>query len=129
MSERNPSRRYVTGFSVASVANHPLNASFGRNEVVRKANGKNRMKLDATAPGLPVFSAMAYGNPVNTTPHAPDMAMKTSTPRMPVSNRTPVANPSASTGRVRPITSTRSATMRPSSSARRRIGVIRRRSK
>ena len=47
------------------------------------------MKLLLTAAGLPVLSAMAYGNPVNTRPHAPAMSRNKSMPMGPVSKRTP----------------------------------------
>src|SRR5437764_1455385 len=43
------------------VASQPVRAAFGKKLVVKKANGKNRMKLELTAAGLPGFSAMAEG--------------------------------------------------------------------
>jgi hypothetical protein len=36
--------------------------------VVRKAKGKKRMKEEFTAAGLPVRSAIVYGDPVNASP-------------------------------------------------------------
>ena len=59
----------MTGFTAASVSSQPLRDSRGVNAVVRKANGKNSRKLVFTAAGLPVFSAIAYGKPVNARPH------------------------------------------------------------
>ena len=53
------SKRYVTGLKSAIVDSHPVSASSGRNVVVRNANGKNSRKLELTAAGLPVFSAIA----------------------------------------------------------------------
>ncbi len=97
--------------------------------MVRKANGKKRMKLEPTAPGLPVFRAIAYGKPVNTRPQSPAITMKATTPRSPVSKRTPVARPRAITGTHRPHTMAKSATIRPRSSESRRTGVSSRRSK
>ena len=47
------------GLKRAMAAIHPVSASRGRVAVVRKANGKKRMKLELTAPADPVLSAMA----------------------------------------------------------------------
>ncbi len=41
------------------MASHPLRYCSGTKAVVRKANGKNRMKLEFTAAGFPVLRAMA----------------------------------------------------------------------
>jgi len=62
-SERTPASRYVTGLCEATVASQPVSCSFGMKLLVRSANAKNRMKLEFTAAGLPVFSATAYGKP------------------------------------------------------------------
>ena len=92
-------------------------------------NGKNSRKLELTAAGLPVFSAMAYPKPVNAKPHKPDSRMNSSSPKTPDAKVTPTMNPMAITGKVRATTRAKSATVKPSNSARRLTGVIARRSK
>ena len=49
----------MTGFQPATVSSHPLSWSRGTYDDVRNRNGKNSRKLEFTAAGLPVLSAMA----------------------------------------------------------------------
>ena len=46
------------------VSIQPVIASCGTNTGLRNTTGKKMMKLEFTAAGLPVFSAMAYGKPL-----------------------------------------------------------------
>ena len=58
-SERMPSSTYVIGLKWATQRIHGVRFSSGTVDEVRNANGKNKMKLDATAPGFAVFNAIA----------------------------------------------------------------------
>ena len=58
-SERIPSSRYVTGFQPATTSSQPLSWLRGTYDVVRNRNGKNSKNVEFTAPGFPVFSAIA----------------------------------------------------------------------
>ena len=72
ISDRRPASRYVTGLYGGHGRQPAGQRCCGRNDVVRKANGKNRMKLDVhRRRDYPVFRAIAYGKPVNTSPHTP----------------------------------------------------------
>ena len=98
--------------------------------MVRKANGKNSRKLEFTAAGLPVFSAIAYGNPGERQPPRTGEQQEHQASRAtPVEKLTPTIAPSMSTGIDSAMTSAKSATIRPSSSAGRLIGVSSSRSK
>ena len=97
--------------------------------MVRKAKGKNSRKLELTAAGFPVRSAIAYGNPVKARPHSPATSTNASTPRGPVTKPTPRTKPRISTGTDSATTSAKSATISPSSSELRLTGVSSSRSK
>src|SRR5438045_5722327 len=75
--ERRPSRMYVTGLGRATVLRHGDNCSRGTYAEVRNRNGKNNKKLEFTAAGLPVFSAIAYPNPANARLHIDASATNT----------------------------------------------------
>ena len=129
VSERNPSKRYVTGLYVATVASQPVKASLGKNVVVKNANGKNNKNDELTAPGFPVLRAIAYGNPVNANPQRAASNINANIPSTPDAKLTPKTSPSIMTGILRRITTNMSATIRPSRSACRLTGEINRRSK
>src|ERR1700687_5055071 len=93
--------------------NHPVSWLRGTYEDVMNRNGKKSKKLELTAAGLPVLSAMAYPNPANAKLHRADMAMNTSRPIGPDLRRTPRETPRIRIGTVNKLAMATSATMWP----------------
>ena len=58
-SDRRPSRASVARFQAAMPPNHPLSWLRGTYDEVRNKKGNNNMKLELSAAGFAVFSAIA----------------------------------------------------------------------